>query len=446
MSLDDLINQLLDEKAPPQKAGGVAAAEPGVPNGGGAGLTGEDAEALAHAQSEANRLRAEVQKLNLQVKVLKAENEALMANAQAQAQAPPTAPEPAQAAPFSSASVPSDAQFPWKRHIANVEDNLRKKETSVAECALKVLVDVAEAISIEPAARARLLTQLGTVRIDQGQYAEAEQTLNTAIQLLDGAGIGNTMAAAYTFDALAQCQQSRDDFAEAEKLRRKAVVIAEEALGAEHPDVGFFRERLESLRAERALFDIGAGSETVLDKLNAEYQALLAAGTPPEPPVCAPADGYMMMMFEKYIANAKTALAQKNAREAESYLKSAMEKAEGVPNNDPRKCESMRLLGQTLETQNKDQEAKALYEQALVLAFKYIGWNDVQVAYCLQSLAQLHNKLDDFGMAKNYYRSAVTNFTATLGKDNDTTKALEEEYQAFIERVKSERKWKGWSN
>lgn len=443
MSLDDLINQLLDEKMPPLPPNHTAVMEnyapgpaTGVPGGAGGGA---DPEELNRARNEANQLRAELQRIQQALKQVEAEKEALAKNP------PPAAPA---AAPAEDAvKVPIDAQFPWKRHITTVEDSLRKKDTAIAECALKVLVDVAEAISIEPAARARLLTQLGTVKVDQGQYAEAEQTLASAYKLLQSAGIHNTMAAAYTLDAFAQCKQSCDNFEQAEKLRRQAVVIAEDTLGAEHPDVGFFRERLESLRQDRAIAEIGANSETIWDKLNAEYQAALAAqGVPPALPECPPPDGYMTMMFEKYLANAKTALAQKNAREAESYLKSAMEKGEGVPNNDPRKCEAMRMLAQTLEAQNKDQEAKALYEQALTLAFTYIGWNDIQVARCLYALAVLHNRLDDLGFARNYFSQAVSNFVAILGKDNEETVALKEEYEAFLDRVKQERKWKGWSN
>jgi tetratricopeptide (TPR) repeat protein len=257
----------------------------------------------------------------------------------------------------------------------------------------------------------------------------------------------NTVAAAFCLDNLAQCYQLKEDYERAEKTRRQAVTIAEECLGGEHPDVGFFRERLDTLRQERSIAQIGndESSQTILHKLTAEYHAAVAAGTYVEPQY-AVADGYSGLMLDKFIANAKQALAQKNAREAESYLRSALEKAQNVPENDPRKCEVLRSLACILEIQGKDNESKELYESALTVAFKNLGWNDFQVAQSLLALAELHSKLNDFGLAKNYFKEALTAYQATKGKEDEATKSVEEKYATFIDRVKTERQWKGWTS
>lgn len=447
MSLDDLIDQLLLEKAPPPTMRAATADPLATPNTAApAGEAGASSEELAQAQSEIHRLKTEAQKLMLQIKVLKAENEAFREQAM-QLAATATAEQQEQSSKDSDLPQSmTNIAFPWKRHIATVEDSLRKKEMQVAECALRVLVDVSEAISVEPAARARLLTQLGTIRIDQGRIDEAEQTLTTAQQLIDQSGIGTTLAAAFCLDALAQCNQLRQNYEAAEKLRRQAVIVAEDLLGGEHPDCGYFRDRLDLLRQERSVAQIGGDedSKTILDLLTAEYNAAVAAGADTTAPVTA-ADGYASLMFDKFISNGKNALAQKNLREAESYLRSALEKSDGVPSNDPKKCEGIRMLAGVLEAQGKDNESKELYERALTIAFKHLGWQDVQIAHCLFALAELHNKLDDFGKAKNYYQQAVVNFQATLGREHETTKAAEEKYAGFLDRLKTERQWKGWS-
>jgi tetratricopeptide (TPR) repeat protein len=443
MSLDDLINQLLDEKTPQQKrapadAEGAVATAPSPGNGGAVD------EATA---AEITRLKGEMQRLMLQVKVLKAENEGLKTAAIEAQRAAPAEPVEQPFVSSAPAALPSivTGTFPWKRHITTVEETLRRKQTDIAEAALKVLVDVAEVVEVDAPARARLLTQLGTIRLEQGNDGEAETTLNDALKLLQSGNAMNTVSAAFCLDSLAEIQSHRDDYENAEKTRRQAVTIAEEVLGAEHPDVGYFRERLELLRQNRSIAQIGSDerSKTVLTKLTEEYNAAVEAGTYQEPQHKA-ADGYSGLMLDKFVTNAKASLAQKNAREAESYLRSALEKAENVPDNDPRKCETFRMFGAVLEQTGKDNEAKEAYEKALIIAFKNLGWQDVQIAHCLHALADLHNKLNDFGLAKNYYKQALTAFKAA--KDDENAKLLDEKMTQFVDRVKTERQWKGWSN
>jgi tetratricopeptide (TPR) repeat protein len=254
------------------------------------------------------------------------------------------------------------------------------------------------------------------------------------------------MEAAFCLDAIAQCHQQREAFDEAEKLRREAVIIGEELLGAEHPDVHGFRERLDKLRQDRNLSNIGQdeASKTLLDRLSDEYNAAVAAGqdtTLPE----QPSDNYSAFMVEKYIANGKTAMAQKNVREAESQFRLAVDKAEAVDNRDARKLEAIRLLAGILEPQGRDQEAKQLYEKALTLAFRYIGWQDVQVGHALCSLADLHRRLGELGLTKNYYKQSIATYSMTLGPEHETTIATQAKNNDFLDSIKEDTKWKGWS-
>jgi tetratricopeptide (TPR) repeat protein len=342
-------------------------------------------------------------------------------------------------------AVQSAGNFQWKRHVATVETALRNKEIAVSEALLKVLNDVADVINVEPEIRIRLVTQLANIRLERGEYDEVQRTLTQVLQQLESGEDKKTVSAAYCLDTLAQCYQMQEKFEQAEKLRRAAVVIAEETLGGEHPDTGYFRERQEELRQLRSIAMIGQDDKTVLDKLMDEYNAAVAAGQPTEPPAVAPGDNVSGFMFDKYIANAKNALAQKNLREAEVALRTAVEKAETMPDNDERKVEGFRLMGSVLDLQTKSQEAVQFYERALTLAFKYKGWNDIQVAHSLRALADLHKKLSDLGLAKNYYKQAIGTYTFALGKDHETVAELQTVYQEFLDHLKEERKWKGWS-
>lgn len=358
--------------------------------------------------------------------------------------APPPAPV-AQAAP--AAPVAPVGNFPWKRHLTDVQQALNKKETAISEAMLKVLNDAAEVIAVDSATRVRLMTQLATIRIENKAFAEAQSILTQSLALLDASNERKTMPAAFCLDALAQCHQEQEDFDSAEKMRREAVVIADDAVGGEHPDTGFFRERLENLRSDRNIANIGKdeASRTLLSKLTDQYNEAVAAGTLPVEEI-KPADNMAGFMFDKYVSNGKNALAQKNMRDAESSLRSALDKTDGMANNDPRRCDALRLLASTLELQGKDPEAREYYEKCLTTAFTYIGWNDVQVAQSLASLAELHARINDVGLAKNYYQQSIASYTVLLGREHETVVALSETYDAFLQRIKEDRKWKGWSN
>lgn len=372
-----------------------------------------------------------------------------VASQPAPAPTPVTAPVPVQpASPPEVAAVPiseaAAATFPWKKHISVVETSLRNKDVQIAEALLKLLNDVAEVIAVEVPVRLRMSTQLSNIRIERGDIAEAQRMLVQALQSVEGTPHKKSVATAFCLDALAQCFLQQEKFDQAEKTRRTAVIVADECLGAEHPDAAYFRERLDNLRQERAIATIGEdeASRTLLDKLTDEYNARVAAGQQPETAEAKPGDSVSGFMFDKYLSNGKTALNQKNWREAENSLRSAVDKGQGLADSDPRKCEGYRTLAVALEAQGKLNEAKELYQKGLTLAFKFIGWNDIQVAHCLAALAELHNKEADVGCAKNYYKQAIAAYTVILGKDHETTAALQTTYNAFLDRVKEERKWK----
>ena len=446
MSIDDLLDSLIEERA---ASAPIATAKPAEQT-----ETASQASGLRESgpgesdPQEVLQLRNQLQALCQDLNSLRAENDQLKSERRSLTQpaASNSAVSDADAVASSPGMAADQVPFPWKRHISTVEDCLRAKELRSGEAILKVLVDASQAISCEPSARVRLMTQLGRIRVERGELDEGLNTLTEAMKLIESSGSRNSMDAAFCLDAIAQCHHQRESFEEAEKLRRQAVVIGEELLGAEHPDVHGFRERLDKLRQDRNMANIGQdeASKTVLDRLSDAYNAAVAAGEDPTPPE-QPSDNYSAFMVEKFIANGKTALSQKNIREAESQFRLAVDKAEAVDNRDARKLEAIRLLAGILESQNRDQEAKQLFERALTMAFRYIGWNDIQVAHALQSLADLHRKLGDVGLTKNYYKQCVATYSMTLGAEHETTVAAQAKYSDFLDSMKEETKWKGWS-
>ena len=461
-SLDDLVDRLLvqqtQREASENAAGLKSAASAGAASGA-ASQVGDSFEQLiknasaAVSEKDLAEKDAEIKRLNDELQQARAEL-ASRVNAPSAHASAASSPEPSPVPAGDASGAPttiSGATFPWKKHITIVEDALRKKTIATAEPVIKVLIDVAEIVTVDIPVRVRLMTQLGTIDIERGKFAEAEETLKKAIGIarsVESVTQADAVSRAFCLDALAQCYQEREDFENAEKLRRQAVVLAEEALGGEHPDVGFFRERQESMRQQRQLAMIGKdeASKTLYDKYTEAYNAAVEAGEPPAKPQDATPDGYSTLMFEKFYNMGKNALTQKNTREAETSFRSATEKSAGVSGTDPRKCEAFRLLGQALEAQgNKENEARQNYELALDVALKFLGFNDPQIPECLGALASVHAKLNDVGLAKNYYKQAVTASVAIFGKDDPKSQLAQQRYDDFVDQLKSENTWKGWT-
>jgi tetratricopeptide (TPR) repeat protein len=453
-SLDDLVNKLISEHEatkPDVVAGKAAEPSAGVKVEDSFGELIKTAAARAEEEerlAELKSLREETQRMAAELSALRAENEQLKQSGGGNA--PSSESNAVSSLSGASGGAIASGNFAWKKHISTVESAIRAKDVKVAEPIIKVLIDIAEVVTTEPAVRVRLLTQLGTITLEQGNIAEAEETLKKGIEVVKSVQSrtsADNIALSFCLDALAQCSQEREDFEQAEKLRRQAVVLSEEALGAEHPDASYFRERLELMRSARQLANIGndEGSKTVLDKLTAAYNAKVAAGESVELPEEKPADSYSGFMFDKFMTMAKTSIQQKNMMEAENNLRSAVQKMDGMANSDPRKCEGMRMLAQVLQATKKENESKELYERALTHAFHYIGWNDIQVAHCLAALADIHGAQSDFGTAKNYYKQALTVYKNVLGNDDEQTRTAQTKYDEFIERLQSEAQWKGWS-
>lgn len=146
----------------------------------------------------------------------------------------PTATAPAQKAVSAIA---------WFKHIQAVESALLIGDVHFADSILQLLYESARSVSAETNILARLQSLQAKVMIERRQFEQAEKDLKETIQNLESTPYARNVATAYCWKALALCYH-RQKNSEAESANKKAIEIAEAALGAKDPEAMLFREPL----------------------------------------------------------------------------------------------------------------------------------------------------------------------------------------------------------
>lgn len=333
------------------------------------------------------------------------------------------------------------AEFPWEKHLTSVKIAMAKKNDALAGELLHVLLDVAQCMQPGGDVRLDLLARLGHVELRLKGSDVAKRRFESALQLAKELGLQEHPSAAYCLDGLADCFETNLEFTRSETARKKALAIAERTLGEKHQHTQMLRDRLNTLRQEHQADLYGSHVKTTFDQLLDREQQPHPQDS--EQTVDKTDESVAVVMFEKYLTNAKKEIAQKNWREAENCLNSAVDKCNVFAKTDPRRYETLRLLANVLCEGGKSAQSRQCYEKALALAFDNIGAYCEETARCMDLLGDLYMREDDIVSAKNYYQQAISAYRASVGleKAGETQK----KYNALIARIQEERKWQGWS-
>ena len=132
----------------------------------------------------------------------------------------------------------------WFKHIQSVESALRIGDIHFADSLLSLLFEVSASLSAEANIGARLESLRSRVLMDRKQYAEVETGLTATIKNLESTKFAKNIAVAYCWHALAQCYQYQKKADQAEAARKKAIEIADAAVGEKDPEAMYFREPL----------------------------------------------------------------------------------------------------------------------------------------------------------------------------------------------------------
>lgn len=149
---------------------------------------------------------------------------------------------PQNAAKAGSATAPQNAaSVAWFKHIQAVESAIRIGDIHFADTLLLLLFEVSRSLSAEANVSARLQSLQARVLLDRKQYADVETLMNETIKSLDGTAFAKSVSASYCWHALAQCYHSQKKFDKADAAKKKAISIAESALGPNDPETMLFK-------------------------------------------------------------------------------------------------------------------------------------------------------------------------------------------------------------
>ena len=228
----------------------------------------------------------------------------------------------------------------------------------IAPHALAVAGLADEAGTAEPTGQ--LLAQLGILLDVKARYAEAERLKRRAVAIGEATLRPNDPELARRLSNLAALLKATNRLAEAEPIMRRALAISEKSLGQDHPQVATGLNNLAAM-----LYDMNRPAEA-------------------EP------------LYRRALA---------------------IDEARYGPDH-PEVATDLNNLAQLLQTTNRPDEAEPLYRRALAIFETSLGQDHPQVATGLNNLALLLKQTNRLGEAEPLYRRALAIDEASYGPDH----------------------------
>jgi len=233
----------------------------------------------------------------------------------------------------------------------------------------------------EAAARGRaiVLNNLGELLRITGRYAEAELTINQALEISEAIGGPALAEAGAELDNLAVVYRTLGDLVKAEAFALLAAPMVNDS------EMSANRLLLASIYVEERRFQ------------DAEPLLLEAA-----------ASGDARTALTADIVLATTALAQDNLAQGEAYARRALDLAQRtLPPNHPAIAMALNDLAQACRSQGRYLEAEKRYREAIALWESTLGPKHPDLAKGLLGLAALYHERQRDGGAETLYRRAI---------------------------------------
>ena len=273
---------------------------------------------------------------------------------------------------------------------------------------LEPLAPHAQAIALAAVSRtisdptARLLNQVAVLYYAKAQHSAAEPLYRLAIVLREESLGKNHPNVARAMNDLAQLLKTTNRLVEAEPLMRQVLTTLKLALGEDHPDVAKALNNLaQLLKATNRL----AEAEPLMHRALAIDEAAFGMNHPK----VAIRLSNLAALF--YTTN--------RLAEAEPLMRQALdidEAAFGMYHPDV--ALKLNNLAKLLKDTNHLTEAESLMRRALAIDEAALGSNHPKVAICLNNLARLLHATNRFSEAEPLMHRALAIDDAALGKDH----------------------------
>ncbi len=245
---------------------------------------------------------------------------------------------------------------------------------------------------------ALLLERLGTYRLQQAAYAEAETYLTQAMDLYKDHLHADRLDAAQTMNSLALLHTELAHYQKAKELHEHALELREQELNADHPKTAESLHNLAMLYGDQGLY-------TLAENLYLRVRDLEEHSKGPDHPDVAKTLNNLALMY----------LYQKRYAEAETAYSRALTIYERSPSADDLDLiHPLDGLGSVAEQQGHMQRAEQFYQRALALSMKTVGKKHPETAHSLNKLAGIAESRGDNQQAEERYQQALAIGEQTL--------------------------------
>jgi tetratricopeptide (TPR) repeat protein len=273
--------------------------------------------------------------------------------------------------------------------------NYRSAEQSVSAAILAAEAGRHDAIL------ARAWTMLVNIAVWQDKYQSAHDWANHAFAAIERAG-GSDMFRAQLFNALGRLFTKEGQYEQAVAHYRRALVLFEKLLGAEHEDTAI---PLDSMA--EALFNLGKRDEA-LDHVRRALVIREKALGPTHPAVSWSLNklGILLLRQGKY----------EEARQMQERALAIKKKALGA--SHPEVAASLNNLGTIYEHLGQYDEALAHLQQSLAINEKAFGATHSYVGFTLADIGSCFSLKGKHDQALKLYRRAMTILETALGPEH----------------------------
>ena len=253
-----------------------------------------------------------------------------------------------------------------------------------------------------PDAAGRILNQTGRYLTERGRYNEAEPLHQRALAIAENARGPDHPDVAMSLNNLAVVHWQQGRYAEAQPLYQRALTIRERAFAPDHPDVATSLNNLAGLYLYLGRY---ADAQPLFERALAIRERAFG----PDHPDVASTLNNLAVLFMK----------QRRYVEAQPLYERALMIRERVLEHDhPNVAVSLNNLADLYEKRRLYDEAEKLYERALMMWERALGPDHPDVAHSLNNLGDVCVKQRRYAEAQQLYERALTIWERALGPDH----------------------------
>ena len=265
---------------------------------------------------------------------------------------------------------------------------------------------------------ASLLSQVGNQLYEQGKYKEAESLCRRALVIREQVLGRDHPEVAQSLNDLAVIYIGWNKHEQVESLCLRALSIQEQALGPDHPDVAITLNDL-------AMFYHLQGKYEQVEPLYLRALSIFRSKQ-------ETSHNYLMVTLNNL---AKLYVAQSKYEQAELLMQQALAMREQVLGHEhPDTANGLHNLAKLYAAQDKYAEAEALYRRAIKIREQCLGPTHQDLAKTIYDLARLLLLQYGYEAAEPFYRRAVTIFEQVWGPEHPDLVCLVEEYAGLVRK------------